>query len=95
VQVNTTTTFKFIISSVPFTSLWTHDAQIDSWAAYLDERDALLTVLGTVPNVFVLSGDRHEFAAIEFLGGKVVEFSTSPFSMSVLPQASLFAVVFE
>ncbi|KAF8590013.1 hypothetical protein K439DRAFT_1382603 [Ramaria rubella] len=84
-RVNTTTTFKFIVSSVPFTSLWTHDAQVDSWAGYLDERDALLTALGTVPNVFVLSGDRHEFAAIEFLGGKVIEFSTSPLSAFYIP----------
>jgi len=84
-RVNSTTTFKFIVSSVPFTSLWSADAQIDSWAGYLEERDALLTAIGTVPNVFILSGDRHEFAAIEFLGGKVVEFSTSPLSMFYLP----------
>lgn len=32
VKVNGTSTFKFIISSVPFTSLWGHDAVTDSWA---------------------------------------------------------------
>ncbi|KIJ27844.1 hypothetical protein M422DRAFT_270945 [Sphaerobolus stellatus SS14] len=84
-RVNSTTTFKFIVSSVPFSSLWTLDAQIDSWGAYMEERDALLSVMATVPNVFILSGDRHEFAAIEFLGGKVVEFSTSPLSMFYIP----------
>ena len=65
-QVNTTATFKFIVSSVPFTSLWQHDALKDSWAAFETEKRALLDVLHTVPNVIILSGDRHEFAAIEF-----------------------------
>ncbi|KAF8526853.1 PhoD-like phosphatase-domain-containing protein [Hysterangium stoloniferum] len=76
-RVNSTTTFKFIITSVPFTSLWTVDPE-DGWSGYLDERDALLGVMGTIPNIFIISGDKHEFAAIEFLGGKVVEYSTSP-----------------
>ena len=39
--------------------------------------------MANIPNIFVISGDRHEFAAIEYLGGKVVEFSTSPLSMCV------------
>ena len=89
-QVNQTATFKFIVTSVPFTSLWTHDAQIDSWAAYDSEKASLLSALHTVPNVFLLSGDRHEFAAIEFspvnAGAHLVrEFSTSPFSMFYVP----------
>lgn len=92
-QVNQTATFKFIVTSVPFTSLWTHDAQIDSWAAYASEKASLLSALHTVPNVYLLSGDRHEFAAIEFnplsetgVGAHVVrEFSTSPFSMFYVP----------
>lgn len=60
----------------------------------------MLDVLHTVPNVVILSGDRHEFAAIEFTGsavnagdgnakGKearpVYEFSTSPLSMFYVP----------
>ena len=65
-QVNQTTTFKFIVTSVPFTSLWTHDAQTDSWAGYAAEKASLLSALHTVPNVYLLSGDRHEFAEIEF-----------------------------
>jgi len=52
--------------SVPFTSLWTHDAQTDSWAAYTSEIASLLSALHTAPNVYLLSGDQHEFAAIEF-----------------------------
>jgi len=74
---------------VPFTSLWTHDAQTDSWAAYASEKASLLSALHTVPNVYFLSGDQHEFAAIEFnplsevgAGAHVVrELSTSPLSM--------------
>jgi alkaline phosphatase D len=91
-QVNQTATFKFIVTSVPFTSLWTHDAQTDSWAGYASEKASLLSALHTVPNVFLLSGDRHEFAAIEFnpldegIGSHVVrEFSTSPLSMFYVP----------
>jgi alkaline phosphatase D len=92
-KVNQTATFKFIITSVPFTSLWTHDAQTDSWAAYASEKASLLSALHTVPNVYFLSGDRHEFAAIEFNpvneageGAHVVhEFSTSPLSMFYVP----------
>jgi alkaline phosphatase D len=92
-QVNQTATFKFIVTSVPFTSLWTLDAQIDSWAAYASEKASLLSALHTVPNVYLLSGDRHEFAAIEFnplsetgAGAHVVrEFSTSPLSMFYFP----------
>ncbi|KAF9532442.1 PhoD-like phosphatase-domain-containing protein [Crepidotus variabilis] len=89
--VNGTKTFKFIVSSVPFTSLWTHDAQIDSWAAYPAEKASLLKVLHSVPNVVVISGDRHEFAVIEFnppdstFGHVVREISTSPLSMFYVP----------
>ncbi|KAI0003310.1 PhoD-like phosphatase-domain-containing protein [Russula compacta] len=92
-KANQTATFKFIVTSVPFTSLWTHDAQVDSWAAYVSEKASLLSALHTVPNVFLLSGDRHEFASIEFnppnkagIGSHVVrEFSTSPLSMFYVP----------
>jgi len=92
-KVNQTATFKFIITSVPFTLLWTHDAQIDSWAAFASEKASLLSALHTVPNVYLLSGDRHEFAAIEFnplnevgTGANIVrEFSTSPLSMFYVP----------
>ena len=40
----------FIITSVPF-SLWKHDGQINSWAAYSSEKASLLSALHTVPNV--------------------------------------------
>jgi len=88
--VNETSPFKFIISSVPFTSLWTHDAQIDSWAGYAVEKAALLNALHTIPNVIIISGDRHEFAALEFTSSDpkhhvVREFSTSPLNMFYIP----------
>jgi alkaline phosphatase D len=98
--VNTSsTTFKFIVSSVPFNSMWggpiDMDGQKDSWAGYLTERDELLDTLHYVPNVIVLSGDRHEFAAAALARKKteeeeasegytrwpVTEFSTSPLNM--------------
>ncbi|KIK63882.1 hypothetical protein GYMLUDRAFT_459280 [Collybiopsis luxurians FD-317 M1] len=89
-KVNNTATFKFIASSVPLTSLWGHDAQYDSWAGFMRERDILLDALHSVPNVFVLSGDRHEFAAVEYVAPAesnfaVTEFSTSPLSMFYIP----------
>jgi len=65
VQVNTTATFKFVVSSVPFTSLWGADALTDAWRAYPEEKAAILNALHSVPNVVILSGDRHEFAAVE------------------------------
>lgn len=81
---------QFIVSSVPFTTLWQHDALTDSWAGFTHERTALLNVMHTVSNVVVLSGDRHEFAAIEFSPEQrgahpVFEVSTSPLSMFYIP----------
>ncbi|KAJ3840484.1 PhoD-like phosphatase-domain-containing protein [Lentinula raphanica] len=89
-KANNTATFKFIVSSVPFTSLWGHDAQYDSWAGFVDEKQTLLNAMHSVPNVFVITGDRHEFATIEFAspteyGFTVTEFSTSPLSMFYIP----------
>lgn len=88
-KVNSTMTFKFVVTSVPFTSLWTYGS-VDSWAGYEEEKAAILDALFTVPNVIVISGDRHEFAAIEFTGKnpsshRVLEFSTSPMSMFYIP----------
>ncbi|KAF9475330.1 hypothetical protein BDN70DRAFT_814299 [Pholiota conissans] len=88
-KVNSTTTFKFIVSSVPFTTLFTHDAQIDTWAFYREEQASVLALLQSVPNVVVISGDRHQFAAIEFpaphKAHAVLEVSTSPLSMFYIP----------
>ncbi|KAI0648220.1 PhoD-like phosphatase-domain-containing protein [Trametes meyenii] len=88
-KVNNTAVFKFVVSSVPFTQLWTYEALEDTWAAFPYEKSALLAALQSVPNVIVLSGDRHEFAAIEFESGdaghNVVEISTSPMSMFYVP----------
>lgn len=85
-QVNSTSTFKFVVTSVPFTSLWTHDATVDSWAAYTAEKAIILDAIATVPNVIILSGDRHEFALVEFnhpssTSHNIFEISTSPLSM--------------
>lgn len=153
--VNSTSTFKFVSSSVPFMTLWGGaldvDSQQDSWAAYQTERKELMDVMQVsikrvrkfrlfqigsslmnkwknretslrlaparrnvesqetltslpfppfsqyVPNVIVLSGDRHEFAAAGIGSSEsikagqhpVVEFSTSPLSMFWLPVKTL------
>ncbi|EKM55819.1 uncharacterized protein PHACADRAFT_256707 [Phanerochaete carnosa HHB-10118-sp] len=88
-RVNHTATFKFIVTSVPFTALWTYEAEVDSWNPYQYEKDALLTTMHSVKNVVLLSGDRHEFAVIKFNaeghGHSLVEISTSPMSMFWVP----------
>ncbi|GAC93284.1 alkaline phosphatase [Pseudozyma hubeiensis SY62] len=90
--VNETAAFKFVVSSVPFNTLWGGeldvDGQKDSWAAYNTERLEIAQVLRYVPNVIVLSGDRHEFAAVSVLD-TITEFSTSPLSMFYLPVRTL------
>lgn len=98
--VNSTATFKFVVSSVPFTTLWGGpldiDSKSDSWAAYQTEREELLAVMQFVPNIIVLSGDRHEFAAVGIApqGTRehyhpITEFSTSPLNMFYLPIRTL------
>lgn len=72
------------------TSLWQFDAQTDSWAAFTDEKQTILDALHTVPNVIILSGDRHEFAVIEYTSHlpwshPVREISTSPLNMFYVP----------
>lgn len=96
--VNSTASFKFIVSSVPFMSLWGGiDGKLDTWAAYLAERDELIDVMQFVPNVIVLSGDRHE-AAITGLRSvsnpatesfPITEISVSPLNMFYLPIRTL------
>jgi alkaline phosphatase D len=63
---------------------------VDSWAGFIKERDLLLDAFHSVPNVILLSGDRHEFAVIKFTGENdhsypVHEISTSPLSMFHIP----------
>ncbi|PWZ03745.1 hypothetical protein BCV70DRAFT_197941 [Testicularia cyperi] len=90
--VNDTVAFKFVVSSVPFNTLWGGeldvDGQKDSWAAYNTERLEIAEVLRYVPNTIVLSGDRHEFAAVS-VHDTITEFSTSPLSMFYLPVRTL------
>jgi alkaline phosphatase D len=61
----------------------------DAWAGFASEKASLLEALHSVPNVIILSGDRHEFAAIEFNSKEdrnpILEFSTSPLSMFYVP----------
>ncbi|WFD33793.1 alkaline phosphatase [Malassezia cuniculi] len=87
-RVNHTATFKFIVTPVPFTSVWGGpldlDGHLDGWPAYADDRKAVLDVLQYVPNVIIISGDRHEFAAVS-MRDSVLEFSTSPLSMFYIP----------
>jgi hypothetical protein len=56
-QVNTTVTFKFVVSSTPFMSLWLGpDGGVDTWAGFLTERSELMDSMQFVPNLIVLSG---------------------------------------
>lgn len=84
-EVNNTATFKFISSSVPLTQLWKGvDGHLDTWGGFKTERKWLLDILQYVPNVIVLTGDRHEAAAVE-MRDSFVEFSTSPLSQFSVP----------
>ncbi|KAF6764933.1 alkaline phosphatase [Ephemerocybe angulata] len=68
-KVNTTATFKFIRDlRALYLVVGPLTAVRDSWGGYEAEKTQILLDLHSVPNVFVLSGDRHEFAAIEFVG---------------------------
>jgi alkaline phosphatase D len=89
-QANATATFKFLVTSVPFTSLWHTPDASDSWAGYLAEREALLSVMHTIPNLIIISGDRHEAAIVEFApssedGRTLLEVSSSPLSQMISP----------
>ncbi|EFP91738.2 hypothetical protein PGT21_019666 [Puccinia graminis f. sp. tritici] len=87
--VNSTVTFKFVVSSTPFMSLWLGpDGGVDTWAGFLTERSELLDSMQYVPNLIVLSGDRHEFAAAS-IRDTVIEFSTSPLNQFWLPIRTL------
>lgn len=79
-RVNGTAVWKFVVSSVPLSTLWAYDAKEDSWAAFDKERQSVLSALTTVDNVVVLTGDRHQYAVIDFFGGRLLEISTSPLS---------------
>ncbi|KAL8286840.1 hypothetical protein RQP46_003846 [Phenoliferia psychrophenolica] len=85
-KVNQTVTWKFVISSVPMQTLWS--LSDDTWAGFQTEREAILDVMEWVPNVIVISGDRHEFAAAS-LRTTITEFSTSPLNQFYLPIRTL------
>jgi alkaline phosphatase D len=62
--------WKFIASSVPFTKNWRFGTA-DSWGGFQRERQIILDAMHDAERtqgirVVVLSGDRHEFAAIRF-----------------------------
>lgn len=85
---------KFLVSSIPFTKNWNAGVDTtDTWAGYLHERELILEWLWREANggVLILSGDRHEAAAIRFpspdgdTSRDVYEFSTSPFSQFYIP----------
>lgn len=61
----------------------------DTWAGFLHEREELLDILQYVPNVIILSGDRHEVASASFRNGTVTEISTSPLNQFYLPLRTL------
>lgn len=87
--VNSTVTFKFVISSTPFMTLWSGpDGAVDTWNGFTTERSELMDVMQYIPNLIVLSGDRHEFAAAT-IRETVIEFSTSPLNQFWLPIKTL------
>ncbi|KAJ9617059.1 hypothetical protein H2200_000780 [Cladophialophora chaetospira] len=62
--------WKFIASSVPFTKNWRFGTS-DTWGGFLRERAVILQAMHDAERelgirVVVLSGDRHEFAAIRY-----------------------------
>lgn len=62
--------FKLIASSVPFTKNWRFGTS-DTWGGFLAERAIVLRAMQAAEHRFgvrvvVLSGDRHEFAAVRF-----------------------------
>ncbi|KAJ2711817.1 hypothetical protein H4R19_003063 [Coemansia spiralis] len=89
-DVNHTAAVKFVVSSVPVTTGWfNHDSSQDTWRGYPTERAEILNATQYVPNLFFLSGDRHEMAAVELPSGNI-EFSTSPVSQFTFPVVSRF-----
>ncbi|KAK9450751.1 PhoD-like phosphatase-domain-containing protein [Limtongia smithiae] len=84
--------FKFVVSSVPFTKNWIGVDKFDTWGGYQHERRRILEwMFAAGGGVVVLSGDRHEAAAIRFpapdgdSANDVYEFSASPFSQFYIP----------
>lgn len=53
-NVNETVTWKFIVSSTPMMTLWSHGD--DTWSGFQREREELLDVMEFMGNVIVLSG---------------------------------------
>ena len=97
--------WKFIASSVPFTKNWQFGTS-DTWGGFLEERKRILDAMQYAEanlgvRIVILSGDRHEFAAVRFpptanhtasAGGQSDsttqgphEFSVGPLSMFYLP----------
>jgi len=72
--------WKIIASSVPFTKNWRFGTP-DTWGGFLRERSRILAAMHAAERdlgvrVIVLSGDRHEFAAIRF-PPPIVDFASS------------------
>ncbi|EXJ92246.1 hypothetical protein A1O3_00796 [Capronia epimyces CBS 606.96] len=62
--------WKIVASSVPFTKNWRFGTS-DTWGGFLGERSEILAAMHAAERdlgvrVIVLSGDRHEFAAIRY-----------------------------
>jgi alkaline phosphatase D len=57
--MTSTATFKFIVSSVPFSRFGTTGS--DAWEGFLNERNALFSFIrdGNIPGVVLVSGDQH------------------------------------
>ncbi|OMJ24636.1 Alkaline phosphatase D [Smittium culicis] len=84
-ETNHTAAVKFVVSSVPLAYVWNSgDAKKDTWRGYKYERASILSETKYVPNLFFLSGDRHEVAVVR-LASDNYEFSNSPINQFSLP----------
>ncbi|KAG8905629.1 hypothetical protein FRB99_008531 [Tulasnella sp. 403] len=84
-MVNQTSVYKIVVSPVPLSALWGNTAASVTWADFPSERARIVDMLSYLPNAIVVSGGRHEFAAIEYLGGKIMEVVTGPISSYAIP----------
>ncbi|KAG8900116.1 hypothetical protein FRB99_006249 [Tulasnella sp. 403] len=84
-KVNQTSVYKVVVSPVPLSAMWGNTTASVTWADFPSERARIINMLSYLPNAVVVSGGRHEFAAIEYLEGKIVEVVTGPMSSYAIP----------
>ena len=86
--------WKIVASSVPFTKNWRF-GNADSWGGFLRERAIIMEAMHKAERdlgvrVVVLSGDRHEFAAIRFPPPILNFHANSPLANTSSPAAVVY-----